>query len=203
MKRITALIAIAALLVGAASAVAQTDDEQAPPQFVQNLAALLEGGEFTGEEVARLVTAAQQLNWEQTEKADPAVVALALQMSANPNGEEDLEPLEQAQLAHELALTAVEMENEGYEERVVARAAIEGARQVTSRIQEWKRESESENLGEQIRNTVRKRVVEVARERADAEGVDRAQKARDRGSAGRPGSGEGPGSGTIPDTPGR
>ncbi len=203
MKRITVLIAIAVLLVATGSAVAQSDEEQAPPRFVEDLAALLEGGEFTGEEIAALVTAAQGLDWNGAEEADPAVVALALQMSESSNGEEDLEPLEQAQLALELALTAVEMENAGYEDRVVARAAIEGARQVTSRIQEWKREGEPENLGEQIRNTVRERVVEVARERGDADGFDRAEKARSRGSAGRPGSDEGPGSGAIPDTPGR
>ena len=203
MKRLIAAIAISLFLFATGTALGQSEAEDAPPQFVEDLAALLEGGEFTGEEIAALVTAAQELDWEGAEAADPAVVALALEMSESENGEKDLEPLEQAQLALELALTAVEMENEGYEQRVIARAAIEGARQITARIQEWKREGEPEELGERIRNTVRERVVEVARERGDADGFGRPDQARSRAGERPEGAGDGAGSGYVPDNPGR
>ncbi|MFP3958840.1 MAG: hypothetical protein ACLFUX_01605 [Spirochaetaceae bacterium] len=179
MRRMIGLVLILVLLPAGLSLVAQTtDEEEEQPQFVEDLAALLEEGSYSGEDVAALVTAAQGLDWEQAGDADPAVVALAMELSAREDNE--MEPLEQAQLALELARTAVEMENAGYDDRVVARAALEGAREVTGQIRAWKQEGGGEQLGERIRNTVRDRVVETARARGEREGSARADEARSR-----------------------
>lgn len=191
------LLLLAALLI-ALPAFGQDEPEEAP-QFVSDLAALLERGEFNGQEIAAFVRAAQDLDWDDAEGADPALVALALEQNADE--ENGLEPLEEARLALELALTTLEMENAGYDDRVVARAAVEGSREVVRQIQAWKQEGSTENLGHRIRETVRTRVRSAIDSREAQERADRARN-RGPGAPDRPDDRTGvPGS--PPDAPGR
>lgn len=142
------------------------------PPFIEELSGLLEGRGWSAEDVARVVEAAKTLDWEGAEGADPEVVALALELGKRE--EADMEPLEQAQLALELALTAVEMESLGYGERSVARAALNGVRNILSDIRSWKEGGREGNLGELIRNHLRNEVLSAGRSQVQEQARQRA-----------------------------
>jgi len=144
-----------------------------PSTFVEELSSLLGDRGWTEEEVSRLVDAAKELNWEGAEDAGPEVVALALEFGKKE--EADMEPLEQAQLALELALTAVEMESMGYDERSVARVALNGVRDMLSEIQSWREGGGEGNLGEMIRNRLSNEVRSMAMVQVHERARDKAQ----------------------------
>jgi len=167
MKKIIAkagsiMVVVLTLVFASGSGVILFAQETAEtPPFVDELTALLESRGWSEEEVFNLAEAAKELEWEQAEGADPEVVALALELGKKQ--EATMEPLEQAQLALELALTAVEMESLGYNERVVARAALNGVRDIVSDIKNWKQTGKQGNLGELIRNRLRNEVHTASR----------------------------------------
>lgn len=126
------------------------------PTFVKNLSGLLRERGWSADDISRLVEAAKALDWEGTEGAEPEVVALALEFGKRE--EAGMEPPEQAQLALELALTAMEMESLGYKERTVARAALNGVRNILTDIRRWREGGREGNLGELVRNRLRNEV---------------------------------------------
>jgi hypothetical protein len=126
------------------------------PPFVDKLSGLLESRGWSTEEIASIIEASKTLNWERAEGADPEVVALALELGKRE--ESGMEPLEQAELALQLALTTMEMKSLGYEERAVARAALNGVRNVLREIIRWREGGKEGNLGELIRNRLRNEV---------------------------------------------
>ena len=122
-KRLFVLVLTAVLLAGANVLAEEQNDAERPP-FVEQLLGLLQQEGWSPAEIRELVAAADEIDWDGTEPADPAVVALALELGR----QQDLEPGERALMALELALTAVEMEALGYDDRAVARAALRGVR---------------------------------------------------------------------------
>jgi len=124
--------------------------------FFEELSSLLISNGWDITEVSILIEEARKFEWKEAEKADPEVVALALSLGKKEGI--DLEPMEQAQLALEIALTAVEMESMGYTERVVARTALNGIRNMLLDIQDWKREGKKGKLGEIIRTRMREQI---------------------------------------------
>ncbi|MGQ9616416.1 MAG: hypothetical protein ACUVWJ_08455 [Spirochaetota bacterium] len=124
--------------------------------FIEELSGLLESRGWTDEKITQLVEATKSFDWRGTEGADPEVVALALELGKRE--EAGMGPLEQAQLALELALTAVEMESLGYQERTVARAALNGVRNILTDIRRWREGGREGNLGELVRNRLRNEI---------------------------------------------
>ncbi|MFW6182001.1 MAG: hypothetical protein ACOC8N_09645 [Spirochaetota bacterium] len=179
------LLCALALAAGpAGAALAQDGQDQAQafeqgsqdrvPAFVQELTRMLEGQEgWSGQDVAALATAARDLDWDGTENADPAVVALALQLGKQEA--EEMEPLDQARLALQLALVAVEMESLGYGEREVARVALYGVRDALGEMQAILRERGEADLGLLIRNRIRSQLRNAHQVRVREDALNRAR----------------------------
>lgn len=124
--------------------------------FFEMLSSILIESGWSDEEVAALIEEARKLEWYKAEKADPEVVALALQLGKKEGI--DFEPMEQARLAIEVANTAVEMEMLGYSERMVARSTLNGVRNMLGDIREWKQEGKKAKLGPIIQNHMKAQV---------------------------------------------
>ncbi|MFW6139320.1 MAG: hypothetical protein ACOC7U_09115 [Spirochaetota bacterium] len=170
IKNIISAAVVVVFMLGAVTVTLGQQEEN--PPFIEELSALLSEKGWSEQEVNNLVEAAQELEgWEDAEEADPEVVALALELGKNED--QQMEPLEQAQLALNLALTAVEMNQLGYNERAVARAALNGARDTIAEIQTWKSEGKPGSLGELVRENVRSRIHTT-------QGTELQQQARER-----------------------
>lgn len=183
MRGALILICALALAAGTAGFAPAQDGLEQEPAFVQKLTRMLEEQEgWSGQDVAALATAARDLDWEGTDAADPAVVALALRLGEQEA--EEMEPLDQARLALELALVAVEMESLGYGEREVARVTLNGVRDALGEIQGWQREGrEGRNLGLLVRNRIRTQLRKTHQVRVREDALNRARE-RSGGAAG-------------------
>jgi len=148
-----------ALMVG--SPLWSQEGEQS--EFVSELmVGLLQEG-WTAEEVRTLV--AQDVDWEQAQGANSDVVALALQFAKSKD--EEMEPMEQALLAIELALAAIEMEAVGIGEVSIAITALEGVRDILTDIWAFRSgELDEGNLGDVIRTKMGEQVSIATREHA-------------------------------------
>lgn len=158
MKR-TIRAFIAALLVASLLPAVVTAQEAEEQPFVAELARELQNADWDSEEIEELVAAAEQLDWEAVEGANPQAVALALQFGAEENSE--LSGPEQAQLALELAVAAAQMEAVGLDQLDIARAALNGARSAIGEIRTWKDGGREGNLGEIVRSTVAARTRRI------------------------------------------
>ena len=180
MKRIGIMTIISVLLIAALPAAVAAQETEEEGNFVAQLAQNLEETNWSEAEIEELVSAAQELNWEAAEGANPETVALALNVAKRRGGGEDEESeisgLEQAQLALETAIAAREMEQAGFEERDVARAALNGARNTIAQIQSWKDGDREGNLGQMIRNQVSEAVRSQARTAERAAARERSRK---------------------------
>ncbi len=181
MKRISVITLISVLLIAALPAAVAAQDTQEEGNFVAELAQSLEETGWSEAEIKELVSAAQELNWEAAEGANSEAVALALNVAERRGGDEDeeseLSGLEQAQLALETAVATREMEQAGFEERDVVRAALNGARNTIAQIQSWREGGREGNLGKMIRNQVSEAVRNQARTAERAAARERARKA--------------------------
>ena len=148
---------------------AQEDAEEAG--FVGELRLILERDGWPGEQGARFVTAARGLDWTPAEGADPEVIALALEFTADADA--DVDGLSQAILALELAMSAAVMEEVGFDRLSIARAALDGARNAISDIQAWRDGGREGNLGlivrEQVITSVRAQIRATLQERLPAQ----------------------------------
>lgn len=168
MMKLIARMFMVLVLVGAAGiALAGGARENAP--FVSRLETELQKNNFSEEEAAAIAAAARDYDWSNAEDADPALIARALRR-VEEDGEdgEELTTLEQAQLALQLALTATEMHDKGYDETTVARATLQSVHTLVSQIRSWKENGKQGNLGEIVRGTVSSEVEAEARKRGDA-----------------------------------
>lgn len=138
--------------------------EASDGDFPGKLETALVNSDFSQEEAQEIAEAARELSWEEAENADPEVVARALSLAKKEDAE--LEPDQNAELALELAQNAVRLENENYEETVVAQATLEAVRTMLGQIEEWKSGDMSENLGEIVRSTVSTEAKKAAQKRA-------------------------------------
>lgn len=147
------------------------------PEFASDLLDLLVDGGWTPEQLREL--AAQDVDWKQAEGADPEVVAMALQFARNED--EEMEPMEEALLAIELALAATEMEAVGIGKLTIAITALEGVRDILTDIQAFRSgDLMGKELGETIRTRMRERVRVAARVHARDRMHERDREARGR-----------------------
>lgn len=174
-KRLVVLL-VASLLV-AGVAVAQEADDR--PAFVDELLALLAEEGWTADEVAALTSSATPIDWSDVDEADPETVALALSYYRERGGDES-EPGDAAVLAHELALTAIAMEQSGFDAVQVARATLEGTRDALADRAESGTEADRPDAGLEIRDRVISRVREQVREIANGRGPDVAREVMNR-----------------------
>ena len=138
------LVAVPAVFAGG-------NQETSEDAFLDRLETALAHSEFTESEAQAIIEAAGEYSWEATEGADAQAIARALAYAQREKV--DLEPGQQAELAHELAKNAARLEEENYDEAVVAEASLEAVRTLQGQIEDWKSSDQSENLGEIVRNT--------------------------------------------------
>jgi hypothetical protein len=176
------LLCALALAAGTTGAARAQDGLEQAPAFVQELTRMLEEQEgWSGQEVAALAAAARDLDWEGTEAADPEVVALALQLGEREAVE--IQPRDQARLALQLALAAVEMESLGYREREVARVTLNGVRDALGEVQARLRERREADLGQLARNRIRNQLRKAHQVQVREDALNRARE-RSGGAAG-------------------
>ncbi|MDZ7794456.1 MAG: hypothetical protein U5P10_12430 [Spirochaetia bacterium] len=165
MKKHVFIFAILLVTLVAVPAVfAGGNQETSEEAFLDRLETALENTEFTESEVQAIIEASGEFSWEPAEGADAQVVARALAYADRENA--DLEPGQQAELALELAQNSVRLEEENYEESVVAQATLEAVRTMLGQIEEWKSGDQTENLGEIVRNTVSNEARNAAKRQA-------------------------------------
>lgn len=152
-----ALLAVPAVFAGG-------NQETSEDAFLDRLETVLENSEFTESEVQAIIEAAGEYSWEAAEGANAQSVARALAYAQSENA--DLEPGQQAELALELAQNAARLEEENYDEAVVAEATLEAVRSMQEQIEDWKSGDQSENLGEIVRTTVSSEVRKAAKKQA-------------------------------------
>ncbi len=143
------LLAIAMITPGAFARGAQE------PDFPSQLRSEMVAAGFSESEAAAVIDADDDLDWQSARGSDPALIAQALRRAKDE--EPELESLEQALLALELARTAVELESEGLDDRDVAVATLSSVSELVTQIRDWKAlpdEEREENLGEIVRHTV-------------------------------------------------
>lgn len=142
----------------AAAGTEEAEGVQEAEDFSAKLEAALAKSDFSEEEAravaesvrARIGDAGEGEN--ESENADPEVVARALGLAKNENAELDAE--QNAELALELAQNSVRLKEENYDKTVVAKATMNAVRDMLGQIKEWKSGDMSENLGEMVRSTV-------------------------------------------------
>ena len=164
------------------------NQETSEEAFLDRLETALDNNEFTESEVQAIIDAAGEYSWEAAEGVDAQTVARALAYAKSENA--DLETGQQAELAHELAESAARLEEENYEESVVAEATLEAVRTLQTQIEDWKNGDQSENLGEIVRNTVSSEARKAAKkqsadkEKSSETGKEKAASAVDETPAG-------------------
>ncbi|MDZ7794518.1 MAG: hypothetical protein U5P10_12750 [Spirochaetia bacterium] len=162
--------------------------EASDGDFPGRLETALVNSDFNSEEALDIAEAARELSWEEAENADPEVVARALSLAKKENAE--LDPEQNAELALELAQNAVRLENENYEDAVVAQATLEAVRTMLGQIEEWKSGDMSENLGEIVRSTVSTEAKKAAQKRAsENKGVETSKDKTSEATSGTPAEG--------------
>lgn len=155
--------------------------EEDQSEFVNQLIVLLQDEGWTAGEVRDLVS--QEVDWEHAEGANPDVVALGLQYARSENEKMELEPMEQALLAIELAQATIEMEAVGIGELSIAMTALDGVRDILTDIQAFRSgELTGKELGETIRTTMRDRMKTATRKHAQKRIDDCAREACVKGS---------------------
>jgi hypothetical protein len=169
MRRNRFVVFLVVTLFVAGFVSAQEADDR--PAFVDELLELLAEEGWTAEEVAALASSAEPMNWNEVEEADPEVVALALSYYRDEGGEET-EPGDAALIAHELALTAIAMEQSGFDAVQVARATLEGTRDALAERGTGEPDGGNPEAGLAIRDRVVSRVREQVREIANGRGPD-------------------------------
>jgi uncharacterized lipoprotein NlpE involved in copper resistance len=168
MKRSFILIAVIVAFVGVPAVFAGGAQEAPATPFAEQLESALTEEGFSEAEAQEIAAAARELFRDSAEDADPEIVARAL-AAAEQEGIE-LNSEQNAELALELAQNAVRLqEEEGYEQSVVAKAALEAVRTMQQEIEEWKSGDGSENLGEIVRNRVSTAARNAARKQAEAQ----------------------------------
>lgn len=143
------------------------NQETSEDAFLDRLETALENSEFAESEVQAIIEAAGEYSWEAAEGANAQAVARALAYARNENV--DLEPEQQAELAHELAENAARLEEDNYDESVVAEATLEAVRTLQGQIEDWQSGDQSENLGEIVRNTVSSEARKAAKKQASGQ----------------------------------
>lgn len=121
-RRLSAIVALA--VATSLPSFAQT--VPGSPAFVGKLLVQLRQDGWSPAASQALAQAAEKLNWNGTNGADPEVVALALEFGAKQDS--SLPATIQARLALELAVSSVEMEQAGMGQRSVAIAALNAVR---------------------------------------------------------------------------
>jgi hypothetical protein len=163
---------IVAVLVALPVIADELEDGQRPV-FVDELMSLLQQEQWNASQIRELLAAADRLDWDGTDSADPAVVALALQL-----GHQELEAGEQAIMALDLALTAVQMQALGYDERTVARAVLRGVRDAMADVRDDTRTSGDQSFGLQVRDHILAHLELDSRVELSIRGRDRARAIR-------------------------
>lgn len=134
-----------------------------PAEFEEAL--LAEG--FSEEDAQAIAEAARSHDWSNGESADPELIAAAIaQVRADGAA---MTPDQSAELALQLAESAVALEDEGYRDSEIAEATLNAVQILHGQIQAWQESGGDEILGEIIRDTVRDEVIAVAEERGDDE----------------------------------
>lgn len=166
MKRLPRIIIASMMIIGAVSlAFAGGVQEET---FLEKLEGKLAEEGFSNEEIAEFMEAAEEIDWDNTENANPSVVAKSLVELKREN--EGLEAQEQARIAHAFAAELRKMEEEGTEEGEdngdeVSQVAQQAVEELKEQIRQWQEEGEEEQLGELVRNTVRERIQEAVQEK--------------------------------------
>ena len=151
-------------LVGVPTVFAAGAQEATEESFTDRLDTALSNSSFTQEEVEAIIDSADEAEWESVENAHAEAVARALSLTKDQ--EADLEPEQNAELALELAQNTIRLENENYEDTVVAQATLEAVRSMLSRIEQWKNGDQTQNLGEMVRQSVSSEARKAAQKRA-------------------------------------
>lgn len=138
-----------------------TAQEAQGPVFLRETLQLLEQEGWPEQDIEAFRIAAQEMNWAESEGAEPEVVALALQLANQER--EKLSGSENATLALELAKMTASMKRLGFENRELVRTTLDGTREVMNELAQLRnqiREGEEIGTGEQerIRETVRARI---------------------------------------------
>jgi len=182
VKRIMVIaIAIGLLFGGFAMAQDKGAEDDGLPQVVREMLQQLEQEGWTEEQIAEFRDAARNRDWEETEGAEPEVLAMALQL-ANQDREQ-LEAAENADLALELAVMARTMERSGFDQREIARASFEGTREVKrnlKRIREEVGTGDMTQMQSMMRDQIRDRLDKAMENRSRAS--DRAGKSKGAGA---------------------
>src|SRR6056297_1555797 len=180
VKRIMVIAVVIGLLFGG-FAMAQEAENEGLPQVVREMLQQLEQEGWTEEQISDFRNAARDRNWEETEGAEPEVLAMALQL-ANQDREQ-LEAAENADLALELAVMARTMERSGFDQREIARASFEGTREVKrnlKRIREEVGTGDMTQMQSMMRDQIRDRLDKAMENRSRAS--DRAGKSKGAGA---------------------
>jgi hypothetical protein len=218
MKRVILTVLVIAgtvFLLGA-----QEETSTTVERFIQELQNSLQERGWSEAELEAFADAARELDWEGSIGANAEIVARTLQYAKNrgdsapedseaAEGAEESEAAERARIALENAITAREMERAGFDDREIARTALESTREMLGVIEEWHRGGREGNLGEQLRERVAEEVRERARNHAEEELQNRG---RSRGRHGRgaagdieppaaPGNPDGPNAPNNPESP--
>ena len=151
-------------LVGVPTVFAAGAQEATEESFTDRLDTALSNSSFTQEEVEAIIDSADEAEWESVEGAHAEAVARSLSLAKDQ--EADLEPEQNAELALELAQNTIRLENENYEDTVVAQATLEAVRSMLSRIEQWKNGDQTQNLGEMVRQSVSSEARKAAQKRA-------------------------------------
>jgi len=174
-------VTIGLLFGGFAMAQDQEAEDEGLPQVVREMLQQLEQEGWTEEQIAEFRDAARNRDWEETEGAEPEVLAMALQL-ANQDREQ-LEAAENADLALELAVMARTMERSGFDQREIARASFEGTREVKrnlKRIREEVGTGDMTQMQSMMRDQIRDRLDKAMENRSRAS--DRAGKSKGAGA---------------------
>ncbi|MFO7848943.1 MAG: hypothetical protein R6V67_03180 [Spirochaetia bacterium] len=162
-RNVIIVLIVMSVLMGGPVLFAGGAQEASGEDFPGRLETALENSSFSEEEVEEIAEKAAELSWEEAEGADAEVVARALSLAKDEDAELDAE--QNARMALELAQNAVRLENENYEETVVAQATLESVRSMLGQIEEWKSGDSSESLGEIVRATVSTEARKAAQNR--------------------------------------
>ncbi len=165
---ILAACVVPALIAGGAQ-------EKGEQDFSARLETALANSDFNEEEAQAIAEAVASRSSGNVEEADAEVVARALGLAKEEDA--DLDSEENAELALELAQNAVRLEEENYEETVVAQATLKAVRSLLGQIEEWKSGDKSENLGEIVRSTVSTEAKKAAQTRTSEKSIKGKEKA--------------------------
>ncbi|HUV08517.1 MAG TPA: hypothetical protein VMX75_12355, partial [Spirochaetia bacterium] len=111
---------------------------------------------WSDEEIRGFRQTASRFQWEQANKADPAIVAFALQYQLRSGIE--LQVQQRTQLAFELSLAVQEMKALGYQTQEMTRTALRATRDVALQLQVDGERTDPSGIGDMIRDTIRTRL---------------------------------------------